>query len=314
MAIKHTANFNKQDMNTMPETGASSAIDLLSQAILPKVAELARAGKYQEAEGLLQHLLQEGAAIPALFELLAKILAQQGRLMEAQTYWVEALNCDRANEYYRAALKCVEHLQSHPAWTRKIGGWLLRLGLVCGVILLIWAARPYFHSIKIPHLNPLQTVKKIVPQHQTVIPSAKPPKVAVNIPGVLTHEQANQVIITFESGLFLHGAELLPEAKIMLYQLAEQLQSCQGQIRVQVEGHTDNVPIFNKFLYQDNVSLGLHRAVAVVEYLRLQGQFPAEMFTACALGELQALYPNDTKPNQLRNRTVVIRITGIKEE
>ncbi len=290
---------------------ADSAISLLGKALLPKAAELARAGKYLEAECLLLHLVQEGYESPVIYDLLARIRAQQGRLLEAQSYWADAIRLSPTKGCYRAALKRIEHLQTAPAWVLRLRPLLVGLSLLTGLILVFTTAVFNFGKLKLPAAN---TATMVDPQPVVTAPVKPPPHIRINIPGVNLDYRDDQIVISFESGLFSRQTELRPEAKAMLDLLAEQLQPYKGKILANIEGHTDNLPILNNWIYRDNVALGLQRAVTVIEYLRLKGDFPAEMFKASSTGELNALYPNDTLHNQLRNRTVVIRITAVQTD
>lgn len=310
MNRKHSSN-NIVDESTQSLTGADSAISLLGKAILPKAAELARAGKYIEADGLLQHLIQEGNALPEVYDLLARIRAQQGRLLEAQSYWADAIQLSSAKEFYRAALKRIELLQTRPAWFGRIRPLLLGLGLLMSIIMMITVSLPYLGE---PKAQDIKTVNHDSPRLTAVAPASKPPQVIINIPGVLVNPKDDHIALAFETGLFLHHTELRPEAKITLDLMSNQLRPYIGKIQVNIEGHTDDLPISKGWIYRDNVSLGLQRAVTVIEYLRLKGQLPAKMFKASSVGELQSLYPNDTLRNQMRNRTVVVRITAVETD
>ncbi len=288
-------------------TVADSAISLLGKALLPKAAELARAGKYLEAECLLQHLIQEGNELPAVFDLLARIRAQQGRLLEAQSYWADAIQLSSAKDFYRTALKRVERLQARPPWIGRIRPLFLSLGLLISFIIILTATLLNLRELKAPTLK---TINQNSPRQIADVPGISPPQVKINIPGVLVNNSEDQVVLTFETGLFLRQTELKPDAKETLNLLANQLRPYNGNIQVNIEGHTDDHPISNGMVYRDNISLGLQRAVTVIEYLRLKGQLPAKIFKASSVGELQSLYPNDTLRNQMLNRTVVIRITA----
>lgn len=288
---------------------ADSSISLLGRALLPKAAELARSGKYLEAECLLQHLIQEGSELPAVFDLLARIRAQQGRLLEAQSYWADAIQLSSAKDFYRAALKRIERLQTGPPWIGRIRPLFIGLIILISCILIIVVTFPFLGKLKASagnteiHNKPVTTV---------TAPAKKPPLVEINIPGIRVSTKDEQVVLIFETGLFLRQAELRPEVKVTLDLLANQLRPYIGKIQANIEGHTDDLPIINSWIYRDNVSLGLQRAVTVIDYLRLKGRLPAKMFKASSVGELHSLFPNDTLDNQLRNRTVVIRITALK--
>ena len=290
-------------------TEADSAISLLGRALLPKAAELARSGRYLEAECLLQHLVQEGSELPAVFDLLARIRAQQGRLLEAQSYWADAIQLSSAKDFYRTALKRIERLQTGPPWVGRIRPLFIGLSLLISFILVIFATLPFLGGLK---ASAGKIANRNTPNTAVITPVKRPPQIKISIPGVKVNTKDEQLVLIFESGLFLHQTELRPEAKVTLDFLANQLRPYKGKIQANIEGHTDDIPISNGWIYRDNVSLGLQRAVTVIDYLRLKGQLPAKMFKASSVGELHSLYPNDTLHNQLRNRTVVIRITTLK--
>lgn len=298
--------FNKTTENV---TEADSAITLLGRALLPKAAELARSGRYLEAECLLQHLVQEGSELPAVFDLLARIRAQQGRLLEAQSYWADAIQLSNAKDFYRAALKRIERLQTGPPWLGRIRPLSIGLGLIFCFILIV--------AVTLNFLDELKTSTSKIVKHNPVnpviaTPIKEHPQIKISIPGIKVSTKDDQLVLVFETGLFLHHTELRSEAKTTLDLLATQLRPYIGKIQVVIEGHTDDLPIPKGWIYRDNVSLGLQRAVTVIDYLRLKGQLPAKMFKASSVGELHSLYPNDTLDNQLRNRTVVIKITALK--
>ncbi len=289
-----------------PLAGADSAISLLGKAILPKAVELARIGKYPEAEVLLEHLIHENPALPAVYDLMARIRAQQGRLLEAQGLWAEAIRQNSSRETYQSALKCIEHLQKFPSWTRRFRPVIPVAILVVGVIIILFAVLPFLHNLKLPAVKSLPALpKKIV-----VSAPIEKPDIIIDIPGIITGAKNNQLILTFEFGLFSQLTQLRPEAKSTLDLLGAELRPHVGKIQVNVEGHTDDLPILSQLMYRDNVSLGLQRAVTVIDYLRINSDLPAKMFKASSMGDSQSLYPNDTFDNQLRNRTVVIKIVG----
>lgn len=286
---------------------ADSAISLLSKSLLPKAAELARAGKYFEAECLLEHLIKEGNELPAIFDLMARIRAQQGRLLEAQSYWADAIQLSNSKDIYRTALKRIEHLQTGPPWIGRIRQLVLGLAILLSLILITGVTIPLLRKIRIPD-HP----QRLGPVRETPLTPAKiPPQMNINIRGAMIKGKDDYLEIAFINGLFSRKTDLSQEAKAILDLLAEELRPYEGKIQVNVEGHTDNLPILNGWIFQDNISLGMQRAVTVIDYLRLKGELSAKMFKASSVGELHSLYPNDTPDNQMRNRTVVLRITAL---
>ena len=85
--------------------GSSQPRDLISdQQTLAEAARFARRGSYQEAENLLASLPADGPLGPVTLDLKAKTLAQQGRLLEAELCWLEAVRQCPGDPRYRAAL------------------------------------------------------------------------------------------------------------------------------------------------------------------------------------------------------------------
>ena len=78
---------------------------LLGQLVLAQATDLARAGRYGEAKKLLKEnnpLMQE--LMPDVFDLYARMYAQQGYYREAQINWSRALQLDPTNEAYVVGL------------------------------------------------------------------------------------------------------------------------------------------------------------------------------------------------------------------
>lgn len=76
---------------------------------LNAAARAARGGRLQEAENLIALLPVDGPLGPATLDLKARIFAQQGRLVEAQFCWMEAVRQSPGNEVYRRSLHYVTH-------------------------------------------------------------------------------------------------------------------------------------------------------------------------------------------------------------
>jgi chemotaxis protein MotB len=106
--------------------------------------------------------------------------------------------------------------------------------------------------------------------------------------------------LTFESG----SSELLPKAKEVLEKVAEMMTPKVEEIEVQ--GHTDDVPIARDSYYRTNWHLGAARAVSVVQYLHKSSDLDPSRFKATSFGEYRPVVPNDTPEGRLRNRRVEI--------
>ena len=111
--------------------------------------------------------------------------------------------------------------------------------------------------------------------------------------------------------LFASGdARLSREATDALRQVALSLLAIPNP--VQVEGHTDNVPITN-LLYRSNWELSAARAASVVHYLAAQGVQP-ERLAAVGLGEHRPIADNSTEEGRAVNRRVTLLILGAEPE
>lgn len=105
--------------------------------------------------------------------------------------------------------------------------------------------------------------------------------------------------VLFDTG----KAELKPEARELLANLARELNNLPQAVRV--EGHTDNVPIHNS-LYPSNWELSAARAVGVVRFLIESGGMDPGRLSAVGYGEYRPIASNATAEGRARNRRVDI--------
>lgn len=104
--------------------------------------------------------------------------------------------------------------------------------------------------------------------------------------------------LLFESG----EVELSPKAVSVLAEVAGMIKSLPNVINV--EGHTDNVPI-NTVEFPSNWDLSTARATSVVRELILNG-VPAKRLVAVGYGEFHPIADNDTDAGRFKNRRVVL--------
>ncbi|NDA09179.1 MAG: flagellar motor protein, partial [Alphaproteobacteria bacterium] len=76
---------------------------------------------------------------------------------------------------------------------------------------------------------------------------------------------------------------------------------------LQVEGHTDNIPI-RAGRFTDNWDLSTERALSVVRFLAAQG-VPANRLAAAGYGEFQPLDAAETDEARRKNRRIEMKIT-----
>ena len=114
--------------------------------------------------------------------------------------------------------------------------------------------------------------------------------------------------------LFASGAsDIATAGKKELAQLARTLNSIAPNIPkkinwiLQIEGHTDHIPISNK-RFQNNWELSTARAISVVEFLIGQG-VPADRLSAAGYGEFQPLDKRRDEIGNRRNRRIEMKLT-----
>ena len=81
------------------------------------------------------------------------------------------------------------------------------------------------------------------------------------------------------------------------------------QVIIEVQGHTDRVPMVNHPRFRDNWELSAQRALDVVDYLIKQG-IPAQRLAAVGMGEYHPIDPGETPDAYRRNRRIELKITS----
>ncbi len=284
---------------------------VLLQALLSRATVLAGRGQYADAENVLRDIENSGPDASTTLDLIARIRAQQGRYSEAMVLWKKALELNPDNETYRAGIRRIEKILNRPLWTRAVVP--LVAVLVAGVG--IWFFGKPVNRIREAFFYDDARVVRDAGQlnRSTKASTLKAvdtlPQIAINVPGVSVRNQQNSIVVQFEEGLFRFAARLKPEAKDILSTFGLQLKPYAGRIAVSVTGCTDLKPIPDGWIYPDDAALGMARAVAVVNHLRSKSGLLPSMFTLKSAVDASAPYPNDTKENMLRNRTVIISIS-----
>ena len=102
------------------------------------------------------------------------------------------------------------------------------------------------------------------------------------------------------------GQEQLAKLAVALADIADRIPSDINWV-LQVDGHTDNVPI-RAGRYADNWDLSTERSLSVVRYLNQQG-LPANRLAAAGYGEYQPLDSSDSDDARRKNRRIELKIT-----
>lgn len=97
------------------------------------------------------------------------------------------------------------------------------------------------------------------------------------------------------------AAQLRPNAEGVLEKMAELIKDT--TYFIQVEGHTDNIPISTK-RYSSNWDLSIDRAGRVLRYMVEKGGFAPERLSVVGFADTRPLYPNNTPEHRAANRRV----------
>ncbi len=110
--------------------------------------------------------------------------------------------------------------------------------------------------------------------------------------------------ILFPSG----SSQLSDAAQPVIRQLSDVLKSFPNSI--QVQGHTDNVPISGG-VYRSNWELSAARAASVV-HIMVDGGIDPRRLSVVAYGEFRPVLPNATPDGRNANRRVVLTISSVE--
>lgn len=117
--------------------------------------------------------------------------------------------------------------------------------------------------------------------------------------------------VLFELG----SAELAPAGRAQIGNVVSILRDVAGQIPpeidwvLQVDGHTDNLPLGPTAAFADNWALSQARALSVVRYLTEELGFPAFRLAAAGFGEYRPVDPANTPEARARNRRIELKLT-----
>ncbi len=123
----------------------------------------------------------------------------------------------------------------------------------------------------------------------------------------LNVHRENQVIILHitESALFDSGKDAIrQDARELLSSIVEIFDEYEGTIElIQIEGHTDNVPIHSA-RFESNWELSTSRAVKVVKYFLDNSSIAPMKYAASGYGEYRPIAGNDSEEGKAKNRRV----------
>ncbi|XVQ09341.1 hypothetical protein ACQP1W_43540 [Spirillospora sp. CA-255316] len=294
------------------------------EVVLAQARELARAGRYAEAEELLDGPWNEGGRDVAALDLKARIHAQQGRLDEADRCWAEVAERSpghRAAAEGRRRIAAVRERAATGGFTGRALTARFALRAAAAVVaLLAFVMLADLWADGGPRSEPSAAPSAAVPS-AAAPPAAAPGPPApaaggdvlagmrLDGPGVRVQRRTGEIAVTFDRGLFGSGATLSRQGRAVLNGLGERLRPYGDRITVAVIGHTDRSAVRPGGEYASNVELGTVRATVVREVLRSSARIPTSRFTVSTLAGMMPPYP-DEGAGDARNRTVSLRISA----
>jgi chemotaxis protein MotB len=129
----------------------------------------------------------------------------------------------------------------------------------------------------------------------------------------ILYKDGNVYVSLEEKLLFKSGSDVVdPKGKEALRFLAQVLNNT-NDITVNIEGHTDSIPIKTK-LFKDNWDLSTARASSIVRILTNDYHFDPSRITASGKSEFHPVTSNDTVEGRASNRrTEIILSPNMKE-
>ncbi|HWR24243.1 MAG TPA: flagellar motor protein MotB [Feifaniaceae bacterium] len=122
------------------------------------------------------------------------------------------------------------------------------------------------------------------------------------------------IIRVTDTALFDSGREdIRPDALSLLDSIVSIFEEYDDAIqRIQIEGHTDNVPI-HSVRFKSNWELSTSRAVSVVQYCIENSSLSPMKYTASGYGEYHPIAENDTEEGKAKNRRVDFVIQSMED-
>lgn len=119
---------------------------------------------------------------------------------------------------------------------------------------------------------------------------------------------AQYVLLTLNGALLFDSgkSEIRQEAYPLVDKIGAILSSYDSNI-IEIEGHTDNVPISND-KYENNNVLSMYRALSVADYIRDITNLDSSLLKSSGRGEYVPIADNTTQEGRARNRRVEIKI------
>lgn len=129
---------------------------------------------------------------------------------------------------------------------------------------------------------------------------------------IAVERHVNFLQITFSDRVLFASADhrLQPRGREMLRRCARLFGQAgeSGYQQIQVEGHTDSLPLRRSTYPADNWELSTARALSVVRFLKASGHVPEGVLSANGYADQRPVASNDTATGRADNRRIEIRL------
>ena len=112
----------------------------------------------------------------------------------------------------------------------------------------------------------------------------------------------NQVEVLFDSA----KANIREDAQPLIAKIGTILENYDSNV-IEIEGHTDNVPIHSS-KYENNNVLSMYRALSVADFIRDNTTLDPALIKSSGRGEYVPVADNTTEEGRARNRRVEIKV------
>lgn len=293
------------------------------EVALAQARTFARAGRYAEAEDLLNQPWEGAERDVAVLDLRARVYAQQGRLHDAELCWRRAAELAPGNGAAADGLRRIAALQASTfsggfaglALTSRFttGGAVVVALLAVVMLAELWPEDARSAPAAAPASSVRPTVS--VPPPSPSTGSDVLAELPLDGPGIRVQRLPGEIAITFARGLFGEGATLSQHGRSVLRGLGGRLRPYGDRITIAVIGHTDRSALRPGGEYASNVELGTVRATVVREVLRSAARLPTARFSVSTLADMLPPHSGDdpgdarNRLEDARNRTVSLRIS-----
>lgn len=286
-------------------------------------AKAARHGDYTTARMILDDLGGTESADPVALDLLARVYAQQGNLVDAELCWWRSVQHGGDPALADAGRRRIAELRSGVRTKPNV-----RRAVVVGALAGVVVVGAGFLGAALTRTGPNAPTdpaaqSTIISLSQQVDQLRKAPDSVAAQRGQLLDRLAsalagsamtitrgpNQVNITFKVAIFDQAVAVSADGALALADLGNRLRQFGNGVTVTIIGHTEALRVNPASGYADNDALGLARALTAANQLATDTGQPLSSFDLATSGTADPPYSNATPQGSALNHTVTVTVT-----